>query len=142
MSLAVGNCSWGVRAADPLRARELEQLVREVASSLPATIVIAKQTSLFEQGLSAGRTVDIEITGPEITELVRAGGEMMGRIPQVIPQAQARPIPSLDLSGPEMHIVPKWDQGRRVGSQCPRSGIYRGRISRWCLCGRLLHGWR
>lgn len=105
----------GVRAADPLRARELEQLVRDVSASLPGTIAIAKQSSLFEQGLSAGRTVDIEITGPEVSQLVGAGAEMMGRIPSVIPNAQARPIPSLDLNSPEMHVVPKWEQAADLG---------------------------
>lgn len=114
----------GVRAADPLRARELEGLVRKVGEVLPGTIVIAKQSSLFEQGLSAGRTVEVEITGPDIEQLVQAGGMMLGKImvgnpqeqiPPVIPGAQARPVPSLDLSSPEMHINPKWEQAADMG---------------------------
>jgi HAE1 family hydrophobic/amphiphilic exporter-1 len=114
----------GVRAADPLRARELEGLIREVGAVLPGTFVIAKQTSLFESGLSAGRTVEVEITGPQVEQLVAAGGMMLGKImmgdpannvPPVIPGAQARPVPSLDLSSPEMHVIPKWEQAADMG---------------------------
>jgi HAE1 family hydrophobic/amphiphilic exporter-1 len=65
---------------------------------------------LFEQGLTAGRTIDVEITGPEIKQLVGVGGAMLGMVMQKIPGAQARPVPSLDLSSPEMHVVPKWEQ--------------------------------
>ncbi len=100
----------GVRAHDPERAAQLEGLVREVGSKIPGTIAIAKQSSLFEQGLTAGRTIEVEISGPNIEQLVRVGGAMMGQVMEKIPGGQARPVPSLDLSSPEMHIVPKWEQ--------------------------------
>jgi HAE1 family hydrophobic/amphiphilic exporter-1 len=105
----------GLRAVDPLRARELEPLVREAAGGLPGFFAIAKQTSLFESGLTAGRTVEVEIAGADINQLVGLGGQIMARLPAVIPNAQARPVPSLDLSSPEMHIVPKWEQAADMG---------------------------
>lgn len=112
----------GLRAVDPLRAGELEQLVREVSAFTPGTIVIAKQSSLFEAGLSAGRTVDIEITGPDIQKLVMLGGQIIGQVQTVTPGAQARPIPSLDLSSPEMHVIPKWEQAADMGVEAADLG--------------------
>lgn len=106
----------GARAADPMRAKELVPIIQRTADKLPGTFLIAKQASLFEQGLTAGRTVDIEITGPDINKLVAIGGQIMGQLkgsPEkrgLIPEAQIRPTPSLDLAMPEMRIVPKWDQ--------------------------------
>ena len=103
----------GIRALDPSRAAELVPLVQKVSSNLEGMIAIAKQTSLFEQGLSAGRTIDVEITGPDLQRLVAMGGQSMGIVmggfgqPPLIPQAQAMPKPSLDLSSPEVHIRPK-----------------------------------
>jgi len=100
----------GLRAHDPSRAAELVPLVQEVGSRLEGMITIAKQTSLFEQGMSAGRTIDIEITGPDLARLVAMGGQTMGIImgpSPIIPGAQAFPKPSLDLSSPEVHIRPK-----------------------------------
>ncbi|MEZ6109532.1 MAG: efflux RND transporter permease subunit [Pirellulaceae bacterium] len=109
----------GVRAADATRAGDLIPLVMSVRDKLHGTFVVAKQSSLFEQGLTAGRTVDIEITGPELPKLVGIGGMMMGKLMNpkapLIPGAQARPVPSLDLSSPEIHIEPKVIQAESVG---------------------------
>ena len=51
----------GVRAANPLRAAELIPVIINTASKTPGAIAIAMQSSLFEQGLAAGRSIDIEI---------------------------------------------------------------------------------
>jgi HAE1 family hydrophobic/amphiphilic exporter-1 len=97
----------GLRAHDPTRAAELIGLIQEVGSEEPGMIAIAKQSSIFEQGLSAGRTIDIEITGPNLPRLVGMGGQVMGQVRGLVPNAQALPQPSLDLSNPEIHVRPK-----------------------------------
>jgi len=97
----------GVRARDPLRAAELEAIVQQVGAKIPGAITVAKQTSLFERGLTAGRTIDVEITGPDIKQLVGLGRQVMMKVMQQMPNAQARPLPSLDLSSPEVHVEPK-----------------------------------
>ncbi|WP_152049407.1 efflux RND transporter permease subunit [Tautonia marina] len=105
----------GVRSADPLRAGELVPLLRGVSKDIPGIVLVAKQSSLFEQGLTAGRTIDIEIVGPELEKLVALGGRVIGQVNQLIPNVQARPVPSLDLSSPEVHIIPKWEQAADLG---------------------------
>ncbi len=105
----------GLRAHDPSRAAELVPLIMQVGSKLPGTFAVAKQSSLFEQGLSAGRTIDIEIVGPDLRELVALGGDVFGQVRGVLPTAQARPVPSLDLSGPEVHLRPKLLQAAEMG---------------------------
>lgn len=105
----------GVRAADPLRAHELIPLIRQTCSKIPGAFAIAKQSSLFERGLSAGRTIDIEIAGPELTKLVGLGGRILGQVKQMMPDAQALPKPSLDLSNPEVHVNPKLEQLADMG---------------------------
>ncbi len=100
----------GLRAADPLQAPRLVPLIQKATRGIPGTFAVAKQSSLFERGLGAGRTVDIEITGPDIKQLVGLGGRILGQVQQVIPGAQAIPQPSLDLSSPEIHVIPKWEQ--------------------------------
>jgi HAE1 family hydrophobic/amphiphilic exporter-1 len=118
----------GVRSADPARAGDLVKVIQGLRDRLPGTFLVAKQTSLFEQGLTAGRTVDVEITGPDINNLVALGGRMFGQIGALLDETQARrdgswkegqpppqqtqvfPQPSLDLSNPEIWVVPKLDQ--------------------------------
>ncbi|MFN0019158.1 MAG: efflux RND transporter permease subunit [Pirellulaceae bacterium] len=112
----------GARAVDPMKAAKLIPVIQQIGDKLPGTFLIAKQPGLFEQGLTAGRTIDIEITGPDILPMVGMGGEMFGiikglperpgqpAIPGLIPDAQIRPNPSLDLANPEVRIYPKWEQ--------------------------------
>lgn len=110
----------GLRAHDPTRAGELVPLVMQVREKLPGTFVVAFQSSLFEQSLEGGRTIDIEITGPELPKIVALGGQVIGQVgPTLVPDApmsvQARPVPSLDLSSPELHISPKLVQAAEMG---------------------------
>ncbi|MBX3432761.1 MAG: efflux RND transporter permease subunit [Pirellulales bacterium] len=104
----------GLRALDPLRAGELVPLVQQVGRKLPGTFAVAKQTSLFEDGLTAGRTIDVEITGPDVEKLVALGGQIIGQVSQKIPGVQALPKPSLDLSNPEVHVVPRLVQAAQM----------------------------
>lgn len=105
----------GLRAAEPSQVARLVPLVQKVSAGLPGTFAVAKQSSLFEQGLSAGRTINIEITGPELPMLVALGGQLLGQTIPMFPGAQVRPIPSLDLSSPELHIRPKLVQAAQMG---------------------------
>ena len=105
----------GVRANDELEAHRLVKLVQKVVAGIPGTFGIAKQTSLFERGLTAGRSIDIEITGPDIHKLVGFGGQVLGQCMQTIPGSQAIPVPSLDLSSPELHAIPRWEQAADLG---------------------------
>ncbi len=100
----------GARALDPRRAKDLVGEIQKIGDKIPGTFLIAKQASLFEQGLTGGRTVDIEITGPDINQLVGFGGQIFGQVKGMIPAAQIRPTPSLDLANPEMRIYPKFEQ--------------------------------
>ena len=100
----------GLRSVDPLAASQLVSLVRRVAGDLPGTIAVAKQSSLFEQGIGSGRSIDIEITGPQLEKLVQIGGMVMGRLQEVTPGSQNLPKPSLDLSNPEVQLVPRLEQ--------------------------------
>ena len=100
----------GLRSLDPLEAAKLVPLVRRIAADLPGTFAVAKQSSLFENGIGAGRTVDIEITGPDLAKLVKLGVQVMGKLPEATPGSQNLPKPSLDLSSPEIQLVPRLEQ--------------------------------
>ncbi len=112
---------FGIRAVDPLRSGELVQLVQTISSQLPTTFVNAQQLSIFGRNLgSGGRSIDVEITGPDLKRLVELGNLIMGGgatsagdlppVGAVVPGAIAFPRPSLDLSSPEVHVTPRWDQ--------------------------------
>jgi hydrophobic/amphiphilic exporter-1 (mainly G- bacteria), HAE1 family len=103
------NIFVGLRALDANRAKDLEPVVMQAGSELPGVFVIAQQSSLFEQGIGGGRTIDVEFTGPQIERLIGMAGPVFGQVMGAMPGAQARPIPNsgLDLTSPELHVKPK-----------------------------------
>lgn len=105
----------GFRADDENRVDELIPLIKKVGSQFPGTIAVAKRSSLFERGITGGRTIDIEITGPDLERLVAIGGRVLSDVKLLLPEAQAMPRPSLDLSGPEIHIEPKLMESSEMG---------------------------
>ncbi|MDR4496197.1 MAG: efflux RND transporter permease subunit [Nitrospirales bacterium] len=104
----------GGRVNDPMRVQELIPIFRKATADLPGVIGIITQRGLFERGLGEGRNIDIEITGPELETLVELGGQIFGQVKGVIPEAQVRPIPSLDLGSPEVRVTVKRDRAADV----------------------------
>ncbi len=112
----------GLRSYDDLRAAELVPLLQGVIMTLPGTFGFAVQASLFERGITAGRTVDVEITGPQIERLVQLGYAVMGKVRELLPGANPTPKPSLDLSSPEVHVLPQWDKSADLGMTAAELG--------------------
>lgn len=104
----------GGRVNDPSRVKELIPLFRRATADLPGVIGIITQRGLFERGLGEGRNIDIEITGPELETLVGLGVQVFGQVKGVLPEAQVRPIPSLDLGSPEVRVTVKRDRAADV----------------------------
>jgi HAE1 family hydrophobic/amphiphilic exporter-1 len=67
---------------------------------------------LFDSALAGGRSIDLEITGPDLPTLVGLGGQILFQATQVLPGAQARPVPGLDLNNPELHVRRKSRQAK------------------------------
>lgn len=113
----------GLRAYEEERAAEIIPLIQRATSQLPGTFGVASQSSLFAGGLESGRTIDVEITGPDLEKLVGLGGQIFGQVRSLLPPTtQTRPIPSLDLSSPEVHIEPHLIQAAEMGMSANELG--------------------
>ena len=113
----------GAVAVDPLRARELIPVLQRILGQVPGMISIVTQSSLFARTADAGRSIDIDISGPELSRLINLGLYVFGETMARIPGAQLRPIPSLDLGNPEIRIVPDRDKAAKVGLTPQEIGI-------------------
>ena len=104
--VAFGRSAFmGASATDPTKVKDLIPIIQgPVFGGVPGTLAIVQQSSLFQGGGS--RAIDIEITGPDLVQLIQLGGSVFGQVRQVLPEAQARPIPGLDLGNPEVRIIP------------------------------------
>ncbi len=110
-----GLAFMGAEALDADEITDLVKLYRGKQRTIPGVIGVASQASLFGRGLASSRSIEVDITGPDLNELARVGGRMMGMVREVLPGAQVRPIPSLNAGAPEFQLEPKRDELARNG---------------------------
>ena len=112
----------GLTSKVPERVRELLPVVYRSLAKIPGLIAVVTQASLFER-VGQGRSIDIEILGPDLTRLVTLGQEIFGQIMGALPGSQARPIPSLDLGSPEIQVIPDRVRMASLGVKTSELGI-------------------
>ncbi len=99
---------FGVKCTDEdeARAKELIPAMTRIIHSIPDMFGVSIQPGIFEAELGRGRTVDVNVSGEKLHEIVQAAGTLFGAIGQEIPGSQIRPVPSLEISYPECNIIP------------------------------------
>jgi HAE1 family hydrophobic/amphiphilic exporter-1 len=113
----------GAVAQDPPRVQELIPLMNSVIASLPGVRGFTSQTSLFEHGLGAGRSIDLEIYGDDTNATAGVAQSLFLTIPKLMPGVQIRPIPSFELANPEIRIVPNEVRAAAAGLSTQDLGI-------------------
>ncbi|MBT7547852.1 MAG: efflux RND transporter permease subunit, partial [Gemmatimonadetes bacterium] len=83
--------------------------------------------------------IDIEITGPDLGRLIGLGGRIFGQVSQVVPGAQSRPIPSLDLGNPEVRIHPDRVRAADLGLTARGIGLTVNALMDGALIGGYQH---
>ncbi|MBF0455943.1 MAG: efflux RND transporter permease subunit [Magnetococcales bacterium] len=96
----------GSATRDPKRVRELLPIMKKPIRSIPGTIGIVNQSSIFGRGIGGGRSLDIAITGPNLHTLTELARKLFIMAKEAIPDAQVRPIPGLELGNPELQLTP------------------------------------
>ena len=112
----------GVRASIPEETEALIPVLNDVIQGFPDTIAFAKRASLFG-GFGDGRSIDMDLHGRNISELMKAAVTGFALIHQKIPGASIRPFPGLELAQPELRLIPNdrriseagWDRNQVAG---------------------------
>lgn len=102
----MGMPFFGFEARDPARVRELLPVVNEALTTIPGSIGIAMQESLFSQSLVGTRSVRIDVVGPDLTKVLEIATRVFTEVGQVLPGSSSRPVPGLDLGNPEVRVYP------------------------------------
>ena len=113
----------GTVSEDPKRVQELIPLINRAIFKVPGLRGFTSQTSLFERGLAAGRSIDVEIYGADITTMAGITGALFAKVNQIIPGSQIRPIPSFDLGNPEVRIIPNLERAAAAGLTTAELGL-------------------
>jgi HAE1 family hydrophobic/amphiphilic exporter-1 len=114
---------FGAVSIHEQRAGELVPLFRRVLNTLPGIFGVSNQAGIFQTRLGRARTVDVDISGESLEQIVKAAGMMFGMIKNDMPQAQIRPIPSLELLYPEVRFIPLRDRLKAEGLTAADFGL-------------------
>ncbi|MEE4263292.1 MAG: efflux RND transporter permease subunit, partial [Desulfobacteraceae bacterium] len=114
---------FGVISIHEQRAGELIPLMMRTIYSIPGMYGISLQAGVFQTSLGRGRSVEVDISGDDLNRIVQAAGMLFGAIKKEIPQAQIRPVPSLELLFPEVQLIPERDRIKAAGMTARDFGL-------------------
>ncbi len=106
------------------RGAEMMPLFTRIMRSIPGVFGVSIQAGIFESGIGKGRTVDVNIAGDNIDQIVGAGRTLFGTISAKIPSSQVRPVPSLETSYPEIQVIPNKEKLAASGMTGRDLGTY------------------
>ena len=104
-----GRTILGAQAADPRRVKELLPYMRKAAFQEPGTFGLVTQQALFGRGIGGKRSIDLNISGPNMQDILDVALKSFGMINQIMPRSQGtqmRPIPGLTMGAPEVRVLP------------------------------------
>jgi hydrophobic/amphiphilic exporter-1 (mainly G- bacteria), HAE1 family len=104
-----GNMFVGGGAVETHRAAELIGPLSAPVFREPGTFGFVSQPSIFGGGIGGGRTIDFDISGPDLEEVLGVALRATGKIAQILPREQGhqfRPDPGLELGAPEIRLSP------------------------------------
>ncbi len=104
-----GNSFVGAGAVDTQRAGELIPVLSRPIFAEPGTFGFMTQPSLFGRGVGGGRTIELNVSGQDLNDILGVAGRAAGIVSQLLPRSeghQFRPIPGLELGAPEVRLLP------------------------------------
>ncbi|MEM0991029.1 MAG: efflux RND transporter permease subunit [Pseudomonadota bacterium] len=104
-----GTTILGGAAKDPTRVAELIPVLSQPIFVEPGTFGFINQRSLFGRGIGGGRAIELNISGPDLQDILDVAQQAAGTIAQILPRSegnQFRPQPGLELGSPELRVEP------------------------------------
>ncbi|MFP7674717.1 efflux RND transporter permease subunit [Marivita sp. S0852] len=104
-----GNSFVGAAAMDGSRVAEVIPILSRPIFAEPGTFGFMTQPSLFGRGVGGGRSIELNVSGDELEDILAVAGQAAGRISQLLPRSeghQFRPLPGLELGAPEVRLIP------------------------------------
>jgi HAE1 family hydrophobic/amphiphilic exporter-1 len=114
---------FGAISIHEQRAGELVPLFMRTIYAIPGMYGISIQAGVFQTSLGRGRSIEVDISGDDLNRIVQVAGMLFGAIKKEIPQAQIRPVPSLELLYPEVQIFPDRDRIKAAGMSARDFGL-------------------
>ncbi|WP_461210646.1 efflux RND transporter permease subunit [Desulfocurvus sp. DL9XJH121] len=120
---APGFTIYGVISSQEQQAGRLLPLLMGWSNSMPGISGFSFQAGLFQNQIGGDRTIDVDISGPDLTAMAAASRTMFLALPQMMPGAQVRPLPSFELTFPEVRLTPLRDRLKSAGLTAEDLGL-------------------
>ncbi|MDA1089263.1 MAG: efflux RND transporter permease subunit [Proteobacteria bacterium] len=104
-----GRTFVGAQAQDPTRVKDLIPVLKRAVYSEPGTFGAVTQASLFGRGIGGSRSIELNVSGPNLEDVLNVAKKAFGLIDKSLPLSegtQIRPNPGLELGAPEIRITP------------------------------------
>jgi len=104
-----GRTFFGASAMDGSRVAELIPVLSRSLYGEPGTFGFFSQPSLFSRSLGGGRTISLDISGPDLEDVVITAQNAFALVGAVLPRAdghQVQPKPGLEMGTPELRVIP------------------------------------
>jgi len=105
------------------RAGELRPLFNRMIYSIPGMYGVSLQPGIFQRSIGKGRSVEVDVSGDDLNRIVAGAGILFGKLRQGLPGSQVRPVPSIELTYPEVRIVPDRDRLKANGMNSLDFGV-------------------
>ena len=121
LNFAVGNVSpQQIMYIPEVTAREqIDDLMRIVSQKLaefPGVIAFASRGSIFASNLGGTRSINLDISGPDLPALFDAGFKAFIKSREIFTNPQVRPQPSsLAMGQPLIEVHPDWERASELG---------------------------
>jgi HAE1 family hydrophobic/amphiphilic exporter-1 len=114
--VAFGNAMFVfTRAKDPATASQVPNMLIDKFSKVPGVIPISSQLSIFSSDISGSRGIELDIIGPDFREATNIAMQAFLKVFQVMPEAQPRPEPGIEIGQPQVAIRPNWERAAELG---------------------------
>ncbi len=100
---------FGASSVEAERVSELIPVLQKPAFKEPGTFGVISQPSIFGRAVASSRSIDLDVSGPELEDVLDVAQRAVGLIDTVLPRDQGnqlRPKPGLELGAPEIRIYP------------------------------------
>ena len=127
-----GGAFMGCTSKEPTNVKPLENVMTRAGSRLPGVFTMFNQTSLFNTGVRrGGNTLDVEIRGDNLDEVVSAAIAIRGGIQQAGYDWPSASPANFDLGRPEIRLIPDREKAADIGLNVVDAGF----ILRACVDG-------
>lgn len=106
------------------RASELIPLFSRVMKTIPGVYGVSIQAGLFQSSIGQGRNIDVNVSGEQMSDILKASFALFMDIRGKMENTQVRPIPSLEASYPEANFIPNKEKLAANGLTALEVGSY------------------